>query len=735
MSGSAYSTQTRGDESDYDRYFKGMDKTMQQKLAITSAHFLLKPGAVIADMGCGSGLGSFQFAQLNPGVQVVGIDINPDAVAHARREYNLRNLRFEVGDIEKPDPSLGPFDGILNSSVLHHVYSFNGYNAKNVLNTLRNQMALLNEGGILVVRDFCAEKDSEFVLLDLRAEGGEGYTPQTMSDADLLVAFSKTARGLSPEKDRGFFIEEDVVAPKGFRRFRLSAKWAAEFALRKDYRDDWAIEVLEEYGWWTPEDYRRELAALGGRVIYAAPFWNPWIVENRFRDKLRLFNESGAPRYFPATNFIAVVEKVREGGSIHLSERSLATTAKSYLQFTCWKDKLSGEVFEMVARPGMVADCLPYLHGADGRLMVYAKHGYPRPIANTVPRGSPLLDDKHWSGHVVEPVAIADAGVQLEARLAERSGLDVSQFTGLEEGLKYYPSPGMMDELVGSVFAPVTHAAPEHVFTIAPEVSGFSTSGEVRLYPAQALLRASQVGLLPEARLEMNIYALLRRLGQRPDKWLGDEIRRPRAATLYVSDIDAVLEKQGTTQFEQTQDPSGYLKYLRSVFADKSAGTELARRELEFVIPAKLSANVASIAALAADDKGNVCIGLERRHLPGPQQREGDSEIYVLPAFRLPAAVVSAEKAAEFVGAKFLQPRRLVSKLGEAYYSSLGMTPERIYPFAVVLDAGSDVFQISETLEFVHLGDIFANLEKFRDAHLLISVLRAVHALGLWGEL
>lgn len=735
MNDAAYATQARGNESDYDRYFRGMDKTMQMKLAITSAHFLLKPGAVIADMGCGSGLGSYQFAQLNPSVWVVGIDINPEAVAHARREYQLPNLRFEVGDIEKPDPALGPFDGILNSSVLHHVYSFNSYSANNVVNALRNQMALLNEGGILVVRDFCAEKDDEYVLLDAQAEGGEGYEPTTMSDADLLVHFSKTARSLSPEKDRGFFLEEDVVAPQGWRRFRLSAKWAAEFILRKDYRQDWATEVLEEYSWWTPEDYRRELAALGGRVLYAAPHWNPWIVENRFRDKIKLFSESGAPRFFPATNFIAVVEKVRGGASIHLGEKSLATAPKNYLQFSGWKNAETGEVFEMVARPGMVADCLPYLRGPDGRLMVYAKHGYPRPIANTVPRGTAALDDKHWSGHVVEPIAVADAGVQLAEKLAEKSGLDRSQFEGLEEGLKYYPSPGMMDEIVGSVFAPVRDGTPVHSFPIPSEVSGFSTSGEVRLYPAQDLLRASQVGMLPEARLEMNIYALLRKIGERPDKWLGDEIRRPRPSTLYVSDIAAVLEKSESCIFDPANDMAGYLKCLRSFFADRSADTELARRELEFVIPAKLSANVASIAPLAADDKGNVCIGLERRNLPAPQQREGDSGISVLPAFRLPTAVVSADKAAEFVGAKFLQPRRYVTRLGEAYFSSLGMTPERVYPFAVVLDAGSDVFQISETLEFVPLRDIFLNLEKIRDAHLLISSLRAIHALDLWGKL
>src|SRR3954466_1046828 len=94
-----YNKQKRGEASDYDRYLAGMDVTMRQKMAFTAAHFLLKPGAVIADMGCGSGSGSYQFALLNPHIRVVGIDINPDIIKIAHEKYQLPNLKFETGDI------------------------------------------------------------------------------------------------------------------------------------------------------------------------------------------------------------------------------------------------------------------------------------------------------------------------------------------------------------------------------------------------------------------------------------------------------------------------------------------------------------------------------------------------------------------------------------------------------------------------------------------------------------
>ncbi|MEZ0260822.1 MAG: methyltransferase domain-containing protein [Alphaproteobacteria bacterium] len=720
-----YATQARGKESDYDRYFSGMDKTMQQKLAVTAAHFLLRPGAVIADMGCGSGLGSFQFAQLNPSVKVVGIDINPEVVRHGRETYKLPNLSFEEGDVEKPDARLGRFDGILNSSVLHHVLSFNDYDPSRVVNALRNQMAALNEGGIMVIRDFSALPDNEFVLLDVRA-GASGVAANEASDADLLVQFSETARALREPRDRGFFMEEVAGLRDGFRRFRLSAKWANEFILRKDYRHSWDVEVLEEYSWWTPEDYRRELATLGGRVLHTAPFWNPWILENRYKGKVFLHDENGKERGYPPTQFIAVVEKVPDGASILLAERAIAKAPKNFLKVTSWKNTKTGRVYDMASRPGTVADCLPYFTGADGRLMIFAKHGYPRPLVGSTARGTVNLDDKHWSGHVVEPIAIVENGEPLLPQLAAYAGLDAAQLGAAEPCMKYYPSPGMMDEIVSSCFFPVAGAEGRHSKRLPVELAGLSDSGEIRLYPAQDLLRAAQVGMLPEARLELNIYALLRHLGLRPDKWLGTEVMPPPAGRVETRKLSDLLAAPKVSVWKKQPEPAGYLHYIRSAFADRSRTTELARREIEFVLPAKASANVISVAPLAMNDKGEICIGLERRDLPAPQAYEGNSSIYVLPAWRLPYDVTTEDEAAAFAVEKLGGARAM--KLGASYYPSLGVTPERVYPFALHCAAAT----LKEPLVYVTLRDLFDNLENLRDAHLIIAALRAIHALGLW---
>ncbi len=79
-----YAAQHRGNADHYATCFAGMDASMQQKVALTTAHFPTR--GRVADMGSGSGRGTH-------------------------------------------DPVFPPesLDGVLDSSVLHHVTSFNAF--------------------------------------------------------------------------------------------------------------------------------------------------------------------------------------------------------------------------------------------------------------------------------------------------------------------------------------------------------------------------------------------------------------------------------------------------------------------------------------------------------------------------------------------------------------------------------------------------------------------------------
>ena len=146
---SDYHRQDRGTEEAYAAYFRGMDASVQQKVALTTAHF--PPAGVVADMGSGSGRSTYDLAILYADLDLVGVDVNPKAVEIAARNYRRPNLRFVEGDIAERIFDEGSLDGILDSSVLHHVSSFNDFRIDRVREALDNQVVQLRVGGVIVV--------------------------------------------------------------------------------------------------------------------------------------------------------------------------------------------------------------------------------------------------------------------------------------------------------------------------------------------------------------------------------------------------------------------------------------------------------------------------------------------------------------------------------------------------------------------------------------------------------
>jgi SAM-dependent methyltransferase len=73
-------------------------------------------GLRVADLACGEGYGSAVLARTT--ADVVGVDANPDAHAHARLRYQLANLRFERGLVEEFSE---PRDVIVFLQTIEHI--------------------------------------------------------------------------------------------------------------------------------------------------------------------------------------------------------------------------------------------------------------------------------------------------------------------------------------------------------------------------------------------------------------------------------------------------------------------------------------------------------------------------------------------------------------------------------------------------------------------------------------
>lgn len=729
----------------HDEYLRSMDVTMTQKLAFTASHFLIPDGGTMLDMGCANGSGTHKLAQLYPHINVIGIDLNDESLERARAEFTLPNLSFLKADITDPDLGGRKVDAILNSSVIHEVYSYTGYSMASVRRAIENQGRILNDGGKSIIRDAVrpALPDME-VYLDLPDMPSKGTTPETMTDADLLRLYAASANVLDDAVRRGFLLDELGPTGDGWQRFSLSHDWACEFIWRKEYKSRFYDEAREKYAYMTAAEFRSIPEEMGLRVEHTTPYYNPWIVNNWHKNRFRLFRaQDMAPLSPPPTNFITVIEKpaARYGGVTRLREHRRNVAPVSYLRHEQFATQFGGHsgheagqgvVWDMFARPGAVADIFPYHEAENGRVLVFVKSGYPRPLIHTATAQGQSLDGKTWSGHVTEPLAIANLENtrDLPRLLAVRFGFEPWAMGDVTPSLQYHPAPDIVDERVSSHF--IRMAASE-----LPDEkqlpASFHDQGRVVAVGAQELLRSSQVGMMAEARLEMNLYQLLKDLGAEPLPWMGDDVAARDFAMAQAIGPDRSGPVFG--KLAQARQPR-HFRHVASTFHeeahDGSHTRTVATQNFEMVLPREKSASVMTILPLWRDAaSGEIMTALRNEALPVLQDEPDLTGRMHLTRLRLPRGVSGMEEAKAHVAERFGNvPVDDVMPLGAGYFPSIGVLTDRFYPVALNISQPGQL----KHMRAVSLRDLFNDTRKLRDAAALISVTRAVHAMNLWRD-
>lgn len=707
MTSANYSRQERGAGADYERYLAAMDASMQQKIALTAAHVLGQ--GWVADMGMGSGSGSDALAALYPSIRVTGVDINPEMVERAARRFSRPNLDFRSGDIGQPCFEPESLDAIFNSSVLHHVTSFNDYRTEEAAHALFHQVAQLRPHGSLIVRDF------------LRPPGGKVWLDLPQDSRPAFVRFAAEFRFLKPVSERGFCYEELPSPAPGWVRFCCERAHAVEFVLRKDYLSDWETEVLEEYTYFTQPEFERQFHQLGLRILASTPLWNPWIVKNRFEGQLVIRDLHGNDLGFPPTNYLIVGEKVAPGQGVSFRPgRSLQP--KGFLEFTSYQHKSRKAIRELVRRPNPTVDALPYFE-LGGELYVLARKSYPRPILSLCDE---RLDGALSPTYVTEPLSVicgdkpmAQTVEEALDRWAGVGGDEIFEFT---EGSTTYPSPGGVQEEIRSFFVRV---APRMVAT--PEARD-----QVRAIEVGQLLRAAQVGGLPDARLETLTFELMRRLGRPTGPWIGEPLELvAKAEPPLVTDLFTLLNSPRRRAYQLTDRRVNFLRLERQCFTERGAqGETIAEVELEYVRPARASLNTVAVAPLWRGPT-EVYFGLVDEDLPAAQCFSGHSNHLQAPAWRLSSELTSLHNLPRYLRGALDRENGLEVRdcfqLGGPYFPSPGVTPEIAYPWAV------DVWSHGESavpLCWVPLSQLVQGFEHLKEGHLRTLVSRVARALS-----
>ena len=707
---------------------------MQQKVALTTAHFPVR--GRIADMGSGSGRGTFDLASLYDGLELVGVDINPISVERASEKFQRPNLSYAVGDISQMVFPANSLDGILDSSVLHHVTSFNNFDVNRVFETFDNQVAQLRTGGVIIIRDFVIPDGPERVYVDLpENDGTNSGSTKELSSAALFELFAQVWR--SSVNQNGPVPFSRLKAPRAsFARFEVTLRVAAEFVLRKDYRADWETEVLEEYTYLSQSQFEKAFHSRGLRIVTSRPLWNPWIVQNRFKDKFYLVDLNNDAIPYPPTNYLIVGEKVSVEDGVELFEsHNMVMSQPKFLRVKTYKNRDTDRVYELVERPNTTIDVLPWYED-EGQLFVLAKKDFPRPIVNAC-REQTRLGSTSVSGYITEPISAIVSEPELDKAvtniLSERVGLSHEDLVSIGEPFSYFTSPGAINELVQAYLVQVrTLSSFEAEF---PNYTAFRSAGTVRELDALQVLRASQVGGMFDARLEINIYHLLEKLGRSAGPWIGAPISlSSQIERLPDPPSQKPFASHGSAMFEEVDAVKEveFVLVTEGTFVERTHnGDPISKVAFEYVTPKKLSATtVVALPVMKTSDE--VFVGLEVRDLPAVQAFTGSSQIWTAPAWRVPREIRSLAELISFISdamhRDFCVQVLNTWELGGHYFCSPGVTPEVVHPFVVEIDAQA---VSSSDLRFIRIQDLRSALSSIRDAHLLIASYRLLHAIGL----
>ena len=321
---------------DYSTYSVAMSNPEAIRFKYDEIKSLIKDGKIV-DEGCADGSLLSLISKDFTDSDLIGIEITSEFLAMCRERmragafggnfvhFHQRNLMDKIFE----DSSI---DTTICNSTAHEIWSY-GKGRSSLIGYLKKKYNQLRSHGRLIVRDVIGpEHSARDIYMKLNRNDGKNNVMNTkkFSNKDLskyLSELSTYSRFLvfvndylnmnsSRKMSKGRKVKYVIEKIDGEEYFRLSLRDAFEFITKKDYIDNWRSELNEEFGFWAFSDWKRELEKIGFNLLEdedeSHAYVNDWIVKNRFKDKVELFEKKGRTLVkidYPVTNVVLVAEK------------------------------------------------------------------------------------------------------------------------------------------------------------------------------------------------------------------------------------------------------------------------------------------------------------------------------------------------------------------------------------------------------------------------------------------
>ncbi len=692
------------------------------------AHLLLDDQAHVVDMGCEQGEMAYALSLMKPNWVITAVDSDKNSIAYAKKHYKNKNLTFIEKDLSAPIFPDYSVDAIINSFVLHEIYSEAHFNIRKVSRTLERHYSALKTDGFMYVRDYTTQNPGDYILMELQNMPSTGDSLHDLSEADLLIWFSENVRSGEALTTGGFYLEELPARFPKTRLFRLPHKWAYEFILRKGDRTLLEADLDTEYTFATQRDLRRELRSLGARLLYCASHWDDDFIQKHMLDHFKLYKENGDPLGYPETSYGMLIQKIPEKESIRYQEWRSSRKKADTISIESVRNNETGVILDLASRHLDLTEIIPFYETPEGQLKIFLQESTPRSITNTVPRKGHNIDGKSWSGHMIESLPFntqdiydleADKKKSIPKFIKKHLDLKTDSDAQFIDGPITYPAPKTIDERTETKYILVhfpTHKRKkiEETDYTPPEGLRFNTIGNLKEFDAQAILDAISVGFIPNAQLEIQISKLFTILKKEPQNWSESPLVLSETTIKERLDIKNILTDMADDKkrFSPVKTPAGTLRTIHSIFMeeghDEQGGmTDLSSREQDFFVPEEDSQNVAVVIPLAKDINGEVMMGIIKDHAPIPERFQGNGTIINVPSFSLPTHIEDMESAKKYVAEMFEVDPKYVGKIGEPYFQHLGMTPKKMFPFGVTNITGKLDYEHFALTSFSPFNGIF----------------------------